>query len=53
MAYFSSIQELIGNTPIVKLAHISLPAGVQLFAKLELYNPSGCIKDRIGKYIEK
>lgn len=51
MAYFSSIQELIGNTPIVKLAHISLPAGVQLFAKLELYNPSGCIKDRIGKYM--
>lgn len=49
MAYFTSTQELIGNTPIVKLTHIALPEGVNLFAKLELFNPAGSVKDRIGK----
>lgn len=51
MSYYESMQDLIGNTPIVKLNHISLPEGVQLFAKLELYNPAGSVKDRIGKYM--
>ena len=49
MAYFESTQELIGNTPIVKLTHIALPEGVNLFAKLELFNPAGSVKDRVGK----
>ena len=49
MAYFESTQALIGNTPIVKLTHISLPDGVNLFAKLELFNPAGSVKDRVGK----
>lgn len=51
MGYYSSMQELIGNTPLVRLSHIDLPEGVQLFAKLELYNPAGSVKDRIGKYM--
>lgn len=51
MGYYASMQELIGNTPLVKLTHIELPKGVQLFAKLELYNPAGSVKDRIGKYM--
>ena len=41
MSYFESTQDLIGNTPIVKLSHLNLPEGVNLFAKLELYNPVG------------
>ena len=45
------MQELIGNTPLVKLNHVGVPDGVQLFAKLELYNPAGSVKDRIGKYM--
>lgn len=45
------MQDLIGNTPLVKLTNIPLPEGVHLFAKLELYNPSGSVKDRIGKYM--
>lgn len=45
------MQELIGNTPIVKLGHLDLPEGVNLYAKLELYNPAGSVKDRIGKYM--
>ena len=49
MAYFESTQALIGNTPIVKLTHMDLPDGVNLFAKLELFNPAGSVKDRVGK----
>ncbi len=51
MAYYHSMQELIGNTPLVRLNHIDVPEGVNLIAKLELYNPSGSVKDRIGKYM--
>ena len=54
MALYQSTQEMIGNTPLVKLNHFDLPEGVNLYAKLELMNPSGSVKDRIGKYmIEK
>lgn len=49
MSYFESTQDLIGNTPIVKLSHLHLPEGVNLFAKLELYNPGGSVKDRVGR----
>ncbi len=49
MIYFELTQYLIGNTPLVKLTHLGLPEGVSLFAKLELYNPGGSVKDRIGR----
>ncbi len=49
MAYYDSMQELIGHTPLVRLKSIALPGNVSLFAKLELYNPSGSVKDRIGR----
>ena len=51
MALYNDMQELIGNTPLVKLSHLDLPEGVELYAKLELFNPSGSVKDRIGKYM--
>lgn len=51
MTYYKSMQELIGKTPLVEITHMELPAGVRLFAKLELYNPAGSVKDRIGKYM--
>lgn len=51
MRYYESMQDLIGNTPLVKLNHLGVKKGVNLFAKLELYNPSGSVKDRIGKYM--
>ncbi len=47
------MQELIGETPLVKLNGFHLPNNVNLFAKLELYNPSGSVKDRVGKYMLK
>ncbi|MCD7727051.1 MAG: cysteine synthase family protein [Ruminococcus sp.] len=49
--YYKSMQELIGKTPLVQLTNLDLPKEVRLFAKLELYNPSGSVKDRTGKYM--
>lgn len=51
MSLYNSMKELIGNTPIVRLNHSGFPDGLQVYAKLELYNPSGSVKDRIGKYM--
>ena len=51
MHYYNSMQDLIGNTPLVKLNYLDLPKEINLFAKLELYNPSGSVKDRTGKYM--
>ena len=43
-----SILELIGNTPLLKLNHFSDPnTGSNIFAKLEMFNPTLSIKDRI------
>ena len=49
MKYFKSMQELIGHTPLVELTHFKLPEGVRLFAKMELWNPGGSAKDRVGR----
>lgn len=51
MALYESTKALIGNTPLVKLNHFDLPEGANLYAKLELYNPAGSVKDRIGQYM--
>ncbi|MCS4485738.1 PLP-dependent cysteine synthase family protein [Staphylococcus americanisciuri] len=41
---------LIGNTPLVQLQHYSTDK-VRIYAKLEMYNPGGSVKDRLGKYL--
>ena len=51
MFYYNSIKDLIGNTPLVKLNQIVNSDSVNLFAKLELYNPGGSVKDRTGTYM--
>lgn len=51
MRYYDSMQALIGNTPLVRLGNIVNENGVDVFAKLELYNPSGSVKDRTGLYM--
>lgn len=51
MFYYNSMQELIGNTPLVRLGNMCPKDGVNIFAKLELWNPSGSVKDRTGKYM--
>ncbi|RDU24925.1 PLP-dependent cysteine synthase family protein [Anaerosacchariphilus polymeriproducens] len=51
MKYYESMHELIGNTPMVKLPYVGADLSSDLYAKLELYNPSGSVKDRVGKYM--
>ncbi|MBP5306872.1 MAG: cysteine synthase family protein [Paludibacteraceae bacterium] len=51
MHYYNSMKELTGNTPLVRLTHLGVKPGVNLFAKLELYNPAGSIKDRTATYM--
>jgi [CysO sulfur-carrier protein]-thiocarboxylate-dependent cysteine synthase len=40
---------IIGHTPLVELKRMAPKEGVRLFAKLEFYNPTGSVKDRIAK----
>jgi [CysO sulfur-carrier protein]-thiocarboxylate-dependent cysteine synthase len=40
---------VIGNTPLVELKRLSPKESVRLFAKLEFYNPTGSVKDRVAK----
>ncbi|MGY6208917.1 PLP-dependent cysteine synthase family protein [Cytobacillus firmus] len=49
MNYYSSVKELIGHTPLVKIKHYAIPQGVNVFAKLEYFNPGGSVKDRLGQ----
>lgn len=42
----ATLLDLIGNTPLVELQHISTKPGVKLYAKLEGNNPGGSVKDR-------
>ena len=51
MEVYNSVQEMIGNTPILKLNHLGVKEGVNLYAKLELMNPAGSVKDRVGVYM--
>ena len=48
-----SIENLIGNTPLVKIVAVYKDKTINVFAKLEYYNYTGSIKDRIANYIIK
>lgn len=43
---YEGITSVIGNTPLVRLSRVYEDLQVQLFAKLEAFNPGGSIKDR-------
>lgn len=45
---YNSINELIGNTPIVKLNRVVPEGAADVYVKLEFFNPAGSIKDRIA-----
>ena len=49
--YCTSVEQLIGNTPLLELTNIEKEEGLgaRVFAKLEYLNPAGSAKDRIGK----
>ena len=48
MAYYKSVTEMIGNTPMVELGHYEKAHGLQakIIAKVEGLNPAGSVKDR-------
>ncbi|MFL0197530.1 PLP-dependent cysteine synthase family protein [Clostridium sp. WILCCON 0269] len=51
MIYYNDIKEMVGNTPILKLNNFNVKEGINIFAKLESFNPGGSVKDRIGLYM--
>jgi cysteine synthase A len=48
MKVASNVTELIGRTPLVRLARLSDESGAMIVGKLESFNPGGSVKDRIG-----
>src|SRR3954471_22512278 len=46
---YGDIVEAIGNTPLVELKRFSPKPGVRIYAKLESYNPTGSVKDRVAR----
>lgn len=50
MRVFTDITGLIGNTPLLELANIEKKEnlGAKIYAKLELFNPGGSVKDRVA-----
>ena len=46
---YKSVEELIGNTPLLELTKIEKGTGATLLAKVEALNPGGSAKDRIAK----
>ncbi|MGO4435556.1 PLP-dependent cysteine synthase family protein, partial [Paenarthrobacter sp. RAF9] len=53
MKYAQSVLDLIGNTPLIKLNHVTDGIKATVLVKLEYINPGGSIKDRIAvKMIE-
>ncbi len=47
MPIYDNITQVVGNTPLVRINRI-IDGGAEVLAKLEFYNPSSTVKDRIG-----
>jgi len=48
MAYYESLVDLIGNTPLVRLHKVTQGLDATVLAKVEYFNPGGSVKDRIA-----
>jgi [CysO sulfur-carrier protein]-thiocarboxylate-dependent cysteine synthase len=48
---YDSILDAIGHTPLVEIPRMSPNPAVRIFAKLEMINPTGSVKDRVAKYL--
>src|SRR3954447_8319362 len=46
---YGDIVEAIGNTPLVELKRMSPKPGVRIYVKLESFNPTGSVKDRVAR----
>ena len=47
---YQNILETVGRTPVVRINRLA-PAGVNLFVKVEAFNPLGSVKDRLAETI--
>src|SRR4051812_24481398 len=47
MTKFANILETVGNTPVVKVDKLA-PSGINLYVKIEAFNPLGSVKDRLA-----
>jgi cysteine synthase A len=50
MARYDNILQTIGNTPLVRLNKLA-PAGVNVYVKVESFNPLGSVKDRMARAV--
>ena len=48
MSIYNNVTELIGNTPLVRLNHLTQGLNAEIVVKLEYMNPGLSVKDRIG-----
>jgi len=48
---FDSILDTVGNTPLVRLNKLSPNPEVEIWIKLEMFNPSMAVKDRMVRHI--
>ena len=48
---YGDILDAIGHTPLVEVPRMSPNPNVRIFAKLEMLNPTGSVKDRVAKYL--
>ena len=48
MKVYNSITEIFGNTPLLRINKITDGAAGNVYAKLEFYNPTSSVKDRLG-----
>lgn len=48
MKLYSSVTELVGNTPLVRINRLTEGLYAEVYAKLEFFNPLGSIKDRVA-----
>jgi cysteine synthase len=46
---YGDIIQAIGNTPLVEVKRLSPKPGVRIYVKLESYNPTGSVKDRVAR----
>ena len=51
MDVFMNVREMIGHTPILKLNNLDSDYKADIYTKLELMNPAGSVKDRVGVYM--
>src|SRR5205809_2055909 len=46
---YTDLVQAIGNTPLVELRRLSPKPGVRLWGKMESFNPTGSVKDRVAR----